>query len=92
MEVDGKCEMASYTGPVSKPETNPDEPEDQLPSLIKDKVSNGKINTKVRCERCSSLVLSPGMAKYVTTKVKTLNNVQRCQLDLYDKQMPRRSD
>ena len=71
----GKCEMASDTSPVSQPEINQDKTEDKLPSLIKDKVSNGKLSTKVRCERCSSLVLSPGMAKYVSKKVNGLRYI-----------------
>ena len=56
---------ATGCSPFTKGESNND-----LPSLIRDKVSSGKNNTKLRCERCSSLVLSPGMAKYVTKKVK----------------------
>ena len=67
--------MASNISPASNPEINPNESEDKLPSLIKEKVSNGKNNTKVRCERCSSLVLSPGMAKYVAKKVCMLTYV-----------------
>ena len=58
--------MASGTENV---ENNTGISEDSLPDEIKGKVSDGKINTKVRCERCSSLVVSPGMAKYVEKKV-----------------------
>ena len=59
--------MASGT---TKVENNIDVSEDNVPDVIKGKVSDGKINTKVRCERCSSLVLSPGMAKYAEKKVR----------------------
>ena len=60
--------MASSS--VVKESTSSTDCEDRvLPDVIKDKVADGKLNTRVRCERCSCLVLSPGMAKFVSKKV-----------------------
>ncbi len=42
---------------------------ENVPDYLQEKMSERALNTKLRCERCSSLVASPGSATYAKTEV-----------------------
>ncbi len=43
----------------------------ELPESIQNMMENGKNKIKCRCERCSSLVFSPGMARFARKEVNS---------------------